>query len=70
MMLNRLSDLVAAKVLGTTEAAAAPCEGPYYYQYRCVWKSAGYYSKQRRRCYRDRCASRTYCGSYSEISCC
>lgn len=68
-MLNRLSDLVAAKVLGATEAAAAPCEGPYYYQYRCVNKGS-YRSYQRRRCYKDRCANKTYCGGYAEIRCC
>lgn len=64
--MGQVKNWVASKVLGTTEAAAAPCEGTPYYQYLCG--SDGY--KYRRSCYYDRCDRRTYCGPLQWVGYC
>lgn len=55
---------VAEAVLGAeTEAGAAPCEGPDYWENRCLSKWM-----ERRSCYYDYCEKRKYCGSWQRTN--
>jgi len=56
---NAIGDRMLGRVLGTTEAAAAPCEGPIYYERKCIDGL-----RYRRACYYDQCERQTHCGAY------